>query len=85
MSNYQIRVVIDNGSGVIKAGLAGTREPQFIYPNIIGRAKSPSWAAEGAQELWVGDQAQDRRGSLSIRYGLFLTGRIRGEGKEREP
>ncbi|XP_045707565.1 actin-related protein T3 isoform X1 [Phyllostomus hastatus] len=68
MSNYQRRVVIDNGSGVVKAGLAGSREPQFIYPNIIGRAKGHSCAAEGAQELWVGDQAQERRGSLCINY-----------------
>lgn len=85
MSNYQPRVVIDNGSGVIKAGLAGSREPQFIYPNIIGRTKGQSWAAEGALELCVGDQAQDRRSSLSIRYSLFLAGKTRGEGKEREP
>jgi hypothetical protein len=65
-------VVIDNGSGVIKAGLAGTREPRFLYPNIVGRAKRVGKAAEG-QELCVGDQAQDRRSSLSIRY-LSLPG-----------
>lgn len=39
MSYYQLPVVIDNGSGVIKAGLAGSREPQFVYSNIVGRAK----------------------------------------------
>ncbi|KAF5922150.1 actin-related protein T3 [Diceros bicornis minor] len=68
MSYYQLPVVIDNGSGVIKAGLAGSREPQFVYPNIIGRAKGQSLAAEGALGLCVGDQAQDRRSSLSISY-----------------
>ncbi|XP_042785278.1 actin-related protein T3-like isoform X2 [Panthera leo] len=64
---YQLPVVIDNGSGVIKAGLAGSREPQFVYPNIIGRAKGQGWVAEGALETCVGDQAQERRNSLSIR------------------
>ncbi|XP_007077126.1 actin-related protein T3 [Panthera tigris] len=65
---YQLPVVIDNGSGVIKAGLAGSREPQFVYPNIIGRAKGQGWVAEGALETCVGDQAQERRNSLSISY-----------------
>lgn len=85
MSYYQLPVVIDNGSGVIKAGLAGSREPQFVYPNIIGRAKGRGCAAEGAGELCVGDQAQARRSSLSIRYRLLLAGRTRVEGKEGKP
>ncbi|XP_069329051.1 actin-related protein T3 [Eulemur rufifrons] len=68
MSFYQLPVVIDNGSGVIKAGLAGSREPQFVYPNIMGRAKGYSRAAEGEQELYVGEQAQARRSSLSVSY-----------------
>ncbi|CAI9175359.1 unnamed protein product [Rangifer tarandus platyrhynchus] len=67
MSYYQLPVVIDNGSGVIKAGLAGSREPQFVYPDIVGRAKGPT-GVEGAQEVCVGDQAEQRRNSLSISY-----------------
>ncbi|KAM6159880.1 actin-related protein T3 [Erethizon dorsatum] len=68
MSAHQRPVVLDNGSGVIKAGLAGGRGPHFVYPNIVGRAKGHSSAAQGARELWVGDQAQERRTSLSISY-----------------
>lgn len=75
MSYYQLPVVIDNGSGMIKAGLAGSREPQFVYPNIIGRAKGQNWVAKGALELCVGDEAQEKRNSLSIRYGLLPAGR----------
>lgn len=75
MSYYQLPVVIDNGSGMIKAGLAGSREPQFVYPNIIGRAKGQNWEAKSALELCVGDEAQERRHSLSIRYGLLPAGR----------
>lgn len=85
MSYYQLPVVIDNGSGVIKAGLAGSREPQFVYPNIIGRAKGHSGSAEGALEVCVGDQAQDRRSSLSIRYRRAPAGRAGVQRKEREP
>ncbi|XP_003416297.1 actin-related protein T3 [Loxodonta africana] len=68
MSYHQLPVVIDNGSGAIKAGLAGSREPQFACPNIIGRAKGHTWATEGSEALFVGDQAQERRSSLSISY-----------------
>lgn len=74
MSHYQMPVVIDNGSGVIKAGLAGSRDPEFIYPNIIGRTKGHNFEAEGEQELRVGDLAQERRNSLSIRYCLLPAG-----------
>ncbi|XP_027441410.1 actin-related protein T3 [Zalophus californianus] len=68
MSYYQLPVVIDNGSGMIKVGLAGSREPQFVYRNIIGRAKGQNWVAKDAPELCVGDEAQERRNSLSISY-----------------
>lgn len=85
MSYHQLPVVIDNGSGVIKAGLAGSREPQFVYPHIIGRAKGKSYAAEAALELRVGDEAQPRRSSLSIRYLLLVTVSTPVEGKEGEP
>lgn len=79
MSSYQQPVVIDNGSGVIKAGLAGSREPQLMYPNIIGRVKGQSWA-QGLQELCVGDQAQNQRSSLFIRYRLSPGRQDPGEG-----
>lgn len=72
MSGYQPPVVIDNGSGMIKAGLAGTREPQFVYPNILGRTKGHKTAVNCGQELCVGDQAQERRSFLSIRYHRML-------------
>jgi centractin len=32
-------LVIDNGSAVIKAGLAGEETPQVIMPNMVGRPK----------------------------------------------
>lgn len=65
MTYYQLPVVIDNGSGVIKAGLAGSREPHFVYPNIIGRTKGQYGTAEGVLELHVGDEAQAGRSFLS--------------------
>ena len=32
-------LVIDNGSGFLKAGFAGDREPSLVIPNIMGVKK----------------------------------------------
>lgn len=32
-------VVIDNGSGSIKAGFAGEDKPRVIFPNFVGQPK----------------------------------------------
>lgn len=34
-------VVIDNGSGVIKAGFAGDDIPKVVFPSIVGRPRYP--------------------------------------------
>ena len=64
-------VVIDNGSGVIKAGFAGDQVPKCHFPNYIGRPKH-SRVMAGALEgdLFVGPKAQEHRGLLSIRYPM---------------
>jgi centractin len=32
-------VVIDNGSGIMKAGFTGEEKPALIFPTYIGKAK----------------------------------------------
>jgi centractin len=47
-------VVIDNGSGFMKAGFAGSDKPTCIFPSLVGRPKAlrvMAGALEG--ELWV--------------------------------
>ncbi|CRK99117.1 CLUMA_CG012108, isoform A [Clunio marinus] len=64
-------VVIDNGSGIIKAGFAGEQVPKCIFPNYMGRPKHVrimAGALEG--DLFVGPKAEDHRGLLSIRYPM---------------
>ena len=34
-------LVIDNGSGMCKAGLAGDDAPRGVFPSIVGRPKHP--------------------------------------------
>ncbi len=35
-------VVIDNGSGMVKAGFAGEDAPRAVFPAIVGRPKHSS-------------------------------------------
>jgi centractin len=43
-------VVIDNGSGIIKAGFAGTDKPKVVFRSIVGRTKHLRMMAGGALE-----------------------------------
>lgn len=64
-------VVIDNGSGVIKAGFAGDTVPKCIFLNLIGRPKHirvMAGALEG--DYFIGRRAEEHRGLLSIKYPM---------------
>lgn len=64
-------VVIDNGSGVIKAGFAGENAPKCVFSAIVGRPKHPKVMAGGLEgDAFVGKAAQDHRGMLQIRYPI---------------
>lgn len=32
-------IVIDNGTGILKAGFAGEEEPKCVFPSFVGRPK----------------------------------------------
>ncbi|ESO03690.1 hypothetical protein HELRODRAFT_185626 [Helobdella robusta] len=64
-------LVIDNGSGIIKAGFAGDQMPKCHFPNYVGRPKHVrvmAGALEG--DLFIGPKAEEHRGLLSIRYPM---------------
>lgn len=72
MSQDQLNqpVVIDNGSGTIKAGFAGAERPKLMFPAYVGRPKHeramPGGKAEG--DYFVGDKATELRGILRLNY-----------------
>jgi actin-related protein len=68
-------VIIDNGSGMIKAGFSSDKLPRVIIPNVVGRPQSSmlkntsgSTAAAGEQELYVAQAALDKRAVLKLTY-----------------
>ncbi|KAI5851913.1 actin family [Tricharina praecox] len=64
-------VVIDNGSGTIKAGFAGEDLPKTFFSSFVGRPKHTrvlAGALEG--DVFIGNRAQELRGLLKIKYPL---------------
>ena len=65
-------IVLDNGSGTIRAGFAGEDVPKCHFPSFVGRPKHLrvlAGALEG--EVFIGQRAAtELRGLLKIRYPL---------------
>lgn len=59
-------VIIDNGSGKIKAGFADYDAPKSIFPTVIGVPKAPGiLVGMDQKDFYVGNEAIDKKAVLN--------------------
>jgi actin-related protein len=63
-------IVIDNGSGVCKAGFSGEEDPVTTFPSIIGKPRRRGGVRCIDYDVFVGQDAQNQRDVLSIAYPI---------------
>ncbi|KAL7872636.1 hypothetical protein SRHO_G00076190 [Serrasalmus rhombeus] len=71
MSDYLTPVVLDTGSGLVKAGFADQDLPSVIFPTAVGLPKYEEVMSGSAErDVYVGHEAQHMRGVLTLHYPM---------------
>lgn len=63
-------IVIDNGTGMIKAGFAGEEAPKSCFPNLIGHPKYGAIHGANDKSIFIGEDALEKKGILTLSYPL---------------
>eukprot|EP00274_Cyanoptyche_gloeocystis_P008289 CAMPEP_0196655176 /NCGR_PEP_ID=MMETSP1086-20130531/4918_1 /TAXON_ID=77921 /ORGANISM="Cyanoptyche gloeocystis , Strain SAG4.97" /LENGTH=374 /DNA_ID=CAMNT_0041987337 /DNA_START=198 /DNA_END=1322 /DNA_ORIENTATION=- len=64
-------VVIDNGTGMVKAGIAGEDAPRCVFSSVVGKPRHPNvMIGIGKKDCFIGDEAQRNRGILALEFPM---------------
>ena len=67
----EVPLIIDNGSGVCKAGKSGEDNPRSVFPSIIGRPRVKNVIVGlESKDVYIGEEAMQKRGILKITYPI---------------
>jgi centractin len=64
-------IIIDNGSGVMKAGLGGDEKPTLNFNTYVGRPKHERIMLNANdQEIFIGSAAEKYKGLIKLSYPI---------------